>query len=99
MNAKIWISALVLFVGSCAGQEQALQKSPSFRAGYEDGCAAATNAGTDLRERPTEDAQSYAGDPAYRTGYGNGLSTCRRNDLQPMTAPGAGPITLPGPGH
>lgn len=99
MKNTILLVALALALAGCAGSDPKLRNSPAFREGYEDGCAAATDAGADLRDRPVGDRQLYASDDAYRAGYGTGLSACRRNDLDSVAAPGSGPITLPGPGH
>ncbi|MGH6890571.1 MAG: hypothetical protein ACREHF_15525 [Rhizomicrobium sp.] len=99
MKRVILLAALGLLAAACAGPDAKLRNTPSFREGYEDGCAAATNAGADLRDRPVGDRQQYAGDEAYRAGYGSGLSLCRRSDLDSATNPQSGPIGLPGPGH
>jgi hypothetical protein len=82
----------------CAG-ERALQKQPSFKEGYEDGCAAATAQGSDLRDRPVGDKDLYANDPTYRQGWGSGFQTCRRTDLEPNATPADNPIRVPGPCH
>lgn len=93
----------LLSTAGCAvfgnSKERAMQKDPSFREGYEDGCAAATNQGSDLRDRPVGDKQLYANDETYRAGWGSGFQTCRRSDLEPNAMPGDNPIRLPGPGH
>jgi hypothetical protein len=99
MRRTIIVAALGLLVAGCAGTDAKTRNNPSFRAGYEDGCAAATNSGADLRDRPAGDRQLYADDDAYRAGYGSGLSLCRRNDLDSAMTPQSGPIALPGPGH
>ncbi|HEY3777712.1 MAG TPA: hypothetical protein VGL35_06615 [Rhizomicrobium sp.] len=99
MIERLMLVALALLVAGCAGTDAKLRNTPAFREGYEDGCAAATNAGSDLRDRPTGDRELYAGNDAYRAGYGSGLSTCRRSDIDSAMAPQSGPITLPGPGH
>jgi hypothetical protein len=78
-------------------QEQAVQKSPNFRAGYSDGCAAASTTGANPREGPYRDQALYNSDAAYRTGWSNGYSLCRGG-----SAPGAGlgnPVTNPVPGQ
>ena len=90
---------LAILVAGCASTDPKVRNSPAFREGYEDGCAAATNRGADLRDRPVGDRELYASNDVYRAGYGSGLSTCRRSDLDAVATPGAGPITLPGPGH
>jgi hypothetical protein len=42
-----------------------------YRQGYADGCA--STAGTERK-----DAQRFAGDPNYRTGWQDGLALCRK---------------------
>ena len=54
-----------------------MQKSPSFRAGYDDGCAAASTTGANPRERPYRDEASYQNDRAYHAGWSSGFSACR----------------------
>jgi hypothetical protein len=90
-------AALMLLAG-CAvfGSDRALRNNPSFKEGYEDGCAAATDQGTDLRDRPTGDNQLYASDSVYRAGWSNGFQSCRRTG--PGAVQGNNPIALPGPG-
>lgn len=92
----------ILLTAGCAvfgSKERAMQKDPNFREGYEDGCAAATNQGSDLRDRPVGDKQLYANNEAYRAGWGSGFQACRRSDLEPNAMPGDNPVRLPGPGH
>ena len=92
----LWTTGCMVFGSS---KDRALQKDPNFRQGYEDGCAAATNQGSDLRDRPVGDKQLYANDETYRTGWSSGFQTCRRSDLEPNAMPGDNPVHLPGPGH
>jgi hypothetical protein len=78
-------------------QERTMQKSPNFRAGYSDGCAAASVTGANPREGAYRDEALYTSNAAYRAGWGNGYSLCRGG-----AAPGAGlgnPVTNPIPGH
>jgi hypothetical protein len=58
--------------------ERAVKKSPDFRAGYSDGCAAATATGANPREGPYRDEALYKVSAKYRAGWGNGYSLCRR---------------------
>lgn len=76
--------------------DKAVRNSPSFKEGYEDGCAAATYQG--FRDRPVGDKGLYASDQTYRAGYGSGFSTCRQTNTEPGAGPGDNPINLPGPG-
>lgn len=102
MKAARVLVIAVIFLSGCAvfggAGDKALRNSPSFKEGYEDGCAAATDLGSDLRDRPVGDKELYAGDQAYRAGYGSGFSTCRRTNMEPGTGPGDNPVNLPGPG-
>jgi hypothetical protein len=61
--------------------ERAAQKSPNFRAGYNDGCAAASTMGSNPREGPYRDEALYKASQAYRAGWGNGYSLCRREGV------------------
>ena len=103
---RAWLLLLALALSSAAGctvfgssADRALQKDPNFREGYEDGCAAATNQGADLRDRPVGDQQLLAQNETYRKGWSTGFHACRRSDLEPNAMPGDNPIRLPGPGH
>jgi hypothetical protein len=94
--------AIILFsVAGCAvvGKSSALQKDPNFRDGYQDGCAAATDQGSDLRDRTVGDKQLYADNDMYRKGWSSGFQNCRRSDLEPNAMPGDNPVKLPGPGR
>jgi len=97
------LTLLLLGVAGCAvfgsGKDRALLNQPNFKEGYEDGCAAATAQGADLRDRPVGDKELYANDATYRQGWSSGFQTCRRTDLEPNAAPGDNPIRVPGPGH
>jgi hypothetical protein len=99
--------ALALVLSGCAifggPADKALRKTPSYRDGYQDGCAAATSAYTDLRKGPLTDNTLYRSDQIYRTGWGNGYQACRTT-LTPgveANSPGMGPGNIPdqGPGH
>lgn len=74
--AVICLAALTL--GGCAifggPGDRALRRSPTFRAGYSDGCAAATT----QTANPRDDKDSLAGeDKLYRRGYATGYQSCR----------------------
>jgi len=100
---KHFLGLMLFLPAACSifgcADERALQKQPSFKEGYEDGCAAATAQGSDLRDRPVGDKELYADDPTYRQGWSSGFQTCRRTDLEPNAAPADNPIRVPGPGH
>lgn len=90
-----------LAVASCAvfggPRDKALRRTPSFKAGYADGCAAATTIGADFRREPAIDP-AYKADRVYRAGFTNGFSTCRRTISPPGSQPGS-PIPEISPGH
>ena len=91
------MSGLAALLAGCAGNDSALRKNPSFRAGYEDGCEAATDQGADLRGRTVGDSQLLKSDEAYRAGYNSGQQTCRRTNDSGVV-PGMAPPLVPGPG-
>jgi hypothetical protein len=95
------ITIAALGVASCAifggPADKALRKTPSFRQGYDDGCAAATTIGADYRHDPAIDP-AYRNDRVYRAGFMNGLRTCRRTISPPGSEPGK-PIPEVSPGH
>jgi hypothetical protein len=92
-------SAGALVLTACANdpKEQALRSNPSFQDGYEDGCAAATNEGSDFRDRPTGDPERLQTDDAYRSGWSSGIAVCKRTNSQPGALPGETPPLVPGP--
>ena len=59
--------------------QRAVQKSPNFRAGYSDGCAAVSTTGANYRAGAYRDEALYKTSAAYRAGWGNGFSVCRRD--------------------
>lgn len=99
--SAIALGVLALGIAGCAlsgdTRDRALRSDPSFREGYEDGCAAATDQGADLRDRPVGDKQLYAADEIYRAGWSSGFGTCRRT-VEPNASPGDHPISVPEPG-
>ncbi|HLY07645.1 MAG TPA: hypothetical protein VKR31_18000 [Rhizomicrobium sp.] len=101
--AQAFVALALLFTAGCAvfgsSKDRAMQKDPNFRDGYQDGCAAATDQGSDLRDRTVGDRQLLADNDAYRAGWSSGFQTCRRSDMTPNAMPGDNPMTLPGPGH
>ena len=60
-----------------SAKDKALRKTPSFKEGYSDGCAAASTQSSNYREGPYKDQALYQSDQAYRAGWGNGYQTCR----------------------
>jgi hypothetical protein len=82
-----------------SAQDRELRNDPSFKEGYEDGCAAANAQGADLRDRTVRDKTLYDNDEKYRAGWSNGYQTCRPSYAQPGQAPGDSPIRDPVPGQ
>ena len=98
MLTALCLCGCVLFGGPA---DKALRRSPSYRDGYQDGCAAANASGADLRDGPATDNALYKTDAIYRHGWGNGYQACR-STLTPgsqANSPGSNPILNPNPGH
>jgi hypothetical protein len=73
------ILLLALVLGGCAvfgsSADRALRRSPSFKAGYSDGCAAATAP----TSNPRDSRDTLAGeDKIYRRGYAMGYQSCHQ---------------------
>ncbi|HWE07130.1 MAG TPA: hypothetical protein VG274_10500 [Rhizomicrobium sp.] len=96
------LAALALVLAGCSifgsSSDRAARNSPDYREGYGDGCAAATDQGADLRDRPVGDASLYKSDETYRAGWSSGFQICRRTDMQPGASPADNPIRDPVPG-
>lgn len=84
MFRAVFLAALCAFaLSGCVFFEtkadRAMRNNPSFRAGYEDGCASATNEGANMRRgNIVRDDALYDSDKAYRVGWSNGHLACRR---------------------
>ena len=95
------VAVAALAVASCAvfggPRDKALRRTPSFKEGYSDGCAAATSIGADFRREPVIDPE-FKNDKVYRAGFSNGFQTCRRTISPPGSQPGS-PIPEISPGH
>jgi hypothetical protein len=76
--ATLSLSACMLFGGPA---DRALRKTPSYREGYSDGCAAANNPSANYREGPSADNELYQTDKIYRRGWASGYQTCQPNGL------------------
>lgn len=73
-----------------------MQKSPSFKEGYSDGCATAGGQPANMRE--TTDIRDKAlakTDKAYRAGWSAGYTACR--PVNAVSTPQSGPIPDPYP--
>ncbi|MGH6872484.1 MAG: hypothetical protein ACREHE_13360 [Rhizomicrobium sp.] len=98
-------AALALSLAGCTifggPADKALRRTPSYREGYQDGCAAATAAYSNLRKGPYTDNEQFRSDHVYRTGWGNGFQTCR-STLTPgvhANEPASAPLPDVSPGH
>jgi hypothetical protein len=79
--------------------DRAIRHQPNYRAGYDDGCASANAQGANMRHGDTvRDDALYEVDKAYRVGWANGHSACRRL-APPGQSEGALPDVNPGAGH
>jgi len=96
------LAALALVLTGCSifgsATDRTARNSPDYREGYADGCAAATDQGADLRDRPVEDKSLYNSDETYRAGWSSGFQICRRTGMEPGASPGDNPIHDPVPG-
>lgn len=82
-----------------SAKDRELRRSPSFREGYSDGCAAATTPSSNYREEPHRDETLYQSDKAYRAGWANGFQTCRPTGQGMGAPPGANTVPQPVPGY
>jgi hypothetical protein len=102
---SVQILLMLLTAGLASGciffpsaKDKALRRTPSFKEGYGDGCAAASTQSSNYREGPYKDQALFQSDAAYRAGWANGYQTCR--SPQDMgTMPGANPVPTPLPNH
>jgi hypothetical protein len=99
LRSCLLLVSLLPLLGSCSLFEspatRALRKSPDFQAGYTDGCSSAQSQGADRREDSlNRDAQAFANNNAYRTGWNTGFNGCRIGQL-PSNQIGAGGGAFP----
>ena len=99
-TAAIAIAAALL--ASCAlfpsAHDRAVRRTPAYKSGYADGCAAANAAGTSYRRGPVRNTEAFRGDETYRAGWNTGFSACRRTIATPGSDP-EHPFYEPSPGH
>lgn len=98
--------AVLLALGALSGcvlfttpHDRAVRRSPAYKDGYGDGCAAASVQSTNFREGPYRDEALYKSDPVYRAGWANGYQTCKPAQSSPGQPPATTPIPQPVPGH
>jgi hypothetical protein len=89
--------ALATTLASCGlfetRADREIRNTPSYREGYDDGCATASTPSANPREGETRDDALYQSDAAYRAGWKSGVSMCRGTQQQsrgpiPDTEPG-----------
>jgi len=102
MKSRVGVALLGLIaLAGCAvfggPGDRALRRTPSFRAGYADGCAAANGPSANPRDEPQALTDT---DKIYRRGYASGYQTCQRTTIAPGDAPHP-PLTgqAPVPNH
>jgi hypothetical protein len=91
--AALTLSGCMIFGGPA---DRALRRSPSYRAGYADGCADATGPSANPRDQPQALSDE---DRAYRRGYAGGFTACKPTTVAPGDAPHRSPtggIQVPG---
>jgi len=75
MTARtIVLVALALSLAGCGilfptARDRAAKNTPGFKAGFSDGCASATEQGTNYRNDMVRDEQLYKTDKNYRSGW------------------------------
>ena len=74
-----WSAAIgaILLSGCATGADiQALQESPSFQVGYNDGCLTSTEDDKSFSSKNSRDAYAFENDDAYRAGWRQGYLQC-----------------------
>jgi hypothetical protein len=76
-----WLTALTLVLAAAlsgceTAEEQALKESPSYNAGFGDGCNTAESERAVIKPPPQRDATLYAKDADYRRGWNAGHAFC-----------------------
>jgi hypothetical protein len=89
------LAGCIFFEGSISRQ---MERSPSFKSGYSDGCSTVSSSSANYREEQKvyKDESAYKTDKAYRAGWSAGYVGCRP-DLGQTEQPRSGPIADPYP--
>jgi hypothetical protein len=92
------IIAPALLLAACESPaRRALEASPDYKAGYNDGCATAGSQGANSRQDSTvRDEAAYRGIPAYHSGWGSGFNACRMSQAQSNQPGQPGTPAMPG---
>lgn len=81
MRLKLAVLPLLFLLSACglfaSPQQRAEAKTPNYRAGYDDGCAAASTEGANPREKAYRDEALFNTNHAYHAGWVSGFATCR----------------------
>jgi len=100
--ANLLLLVLAFSLAACGlfptATERAQARTPSFRQGYADGCAAASAQGVNYRSGPYRDETLFKTDQIYRSGWQNGYVTCQRTASSPVSAIDKS-VLEPSPGH
>jgi hypothetical protein len=89
------LCACIFFEGPLSRQ---MEKSPSFKQGYSDGCGTVSSKSANYREQTDlRDRNLFQTDKAYRAGWSAGYSGCR--PVLGNEEPQNGPIADPYPRH
>jgi hypothetical protein len=87
------VAASALSLAGCgilfpSAKMRATKNTPGFRAGFTDGCAAASAAAASDTTGTVRDQRSYDTDKSYRAGWASGLANCRtQNSPSPDKSP------------
>ena len=80
MYPSMMMGALAFLLAACGGGFTADQASPSYRAGFNDGCTTASGEGSGVRKPPQRNTALYEQDSDYRSGWGSGHVFCRMDN-------------------
>ena len=94
LGLSISLSACAIFESRAS---RALESTPNFKDGYDDGCATASTKSASYAAQGSmvRDQELFRTDKAYRTGWSSGYSACR--PAFTSNEPQRGPIPDPNP--
>ena len=81
-----WCAAMgaMLLAGCTTGADiKALQESPGFQVGYNDGCLTSTEDDKSFSSKKSRDAYAFEHDEAYRAGWRQGYAQCSSSSSIP----------------
>lgn len=101
ISPRILVVALATMLTSCAlfpsAHDRAIRRTPAYKSGYSDGCAAANAAGSTYAGGPVQDKELFRKNKTYRAGWNTGFSACRHAIDTPESDP-QHPFYNPNPG-